>query len=67
MLWETVWVDWVNSLFFIHQMVHLVIEGDEAGQVGPAFHESILSGLGPLVVTHMLSDLTQNNLHHAFP
>ena len=31
-------VDYINSLFLIHQMHHSIIEGDHLGQAGPAFH-----------------------------
>jgi len=32
---------------------HLVIEADQVGQEGPAFHEAMLAGPDPLVVLHM--------------
>ena len=52
-------VDDVHSLTFIHQTGHLVIEVDQVGQAGPAFHEPMLAGPDPLVVLHMLTVLTQ--------
>ena len=43
-------------------MGHSVIEGDEAGQARPVFHESMLAGLDPPVNLCMLFDLTQDDL-----
>jgi len=41
---------------------HLVIEGDQVGQAGPAFHEPMLAGPAPLVLLHMPSECTQDEL-----
>jgi len=43
---------------------HLVKEGDETNQPGPAFHKPILAGPDPLVVLRMLCDHTQDGSHH---
>ena len=45
-------------------MGHLVIEGDETNQGGPAFHKPILAGPDPLVVLRMLCDHTQDGSLH---
>lgn len=42
-------VDRIHSLSLIHQVGHLVIEGDEVGQAGLAFHEPMLAGPDPQV------------------
>ncbi|KAK4827587.1 hypothetical protein QYF61_019489 [Mycteria americana] len=43
------------------QVGHLVIEGDQVGQAGPAFHERMLPGLDPLVGLHMPVEHTQDH------
>ena len=48
----------------IQQAGHSIIEGDQVGQAGPAFHEPMLARPDPLVVSHMPSDLTQDDLLH---
>jgi len=40
----------------------MIIEGYEAGQAGPAFHEPMLARLDHSTVLHMLYDLTQDYL-----
>lgn len=45
-------------------MGHLVLKGDEAGQTGPDFHESMLAGSDPLAILHVLCDITQDDLLH---
>ena len=59
-------VDYINSLYFIYQFDHVVIEGDEVGQAGPAFYEPV-AGPDPLDATRELCDLTQDDLLHNFP
>jgi len=39
-----------------------MIIGDQVGQAGPAFHESMLGGPDPVVVAHMPHDPTQDDL-----
>jgi len=46
---------------------HLVIEGDQAGQAGRAFHEAVLTGPDPLVVLHMSGERTQDESLHNLP
>jgi len=53
-------VDDVHSLSLIHWVGHLVIEGDQVGQAGPAFHEPMLAGHDPLVVFPMRDEHTQD-------
>ena len=48
-------------------MGHLAIKGDEVGQAGPAFHEAALTAPDPLVVLHMLGELTQDEPLHNLP
>jgi len=48
----------------IHQVGHLVVEGDEVGQAGPAFHEPTLSEPNFLIVLHIPCDHTQDDLFH---
>lgn len=45
-------------------LVHLVIEGYQVCQAGPAFHTLMLAGPDPLVILHMLYDSTQEDLLH---
>ena len=45
-------------------MGHLVIERDQVGQVGPAFHEPVLAGSDPLDVLHMPGEHTQGESLH---
>ena len=45
-------------------MYQLVLEGDEVGQAGLAFHEPVLTGPDPLLVPHMLHDYIQVDLFH---
>ncbi|KAJ7427764.1 hypothetical protein WISP_04174 [Willisornis vidua] len=44
------------------QVGHLVMEGDQAGEAGPAFHQPMLAEPDPLVVLYMLCDCTQDDL-----
>ena len=60
----TVQVDDIHSLTFIHWVGHLVIAGDQDGQVGPAFHEPMLAGPNPLVVLHVPGERTQDESLH---
>ena len=53
-----------NSLSLIHQAGHSIIEGNQVGQLGLALHEPMLAGPDPLLVPHMLCDLSQDNLLH---
>ena len=48
-------------------MDHLLIEGDQAGQEGPAFREPMLAGPDPLVVLHMPGERTQGETLHNLP
>jgi len=61
------WVDYINRLSLIHQVGHLVIEGDQVGQAGPDFHESLLATPDPQTVLHVHCDLTQGYMHHCLP
>ena len=54
-------VDNISSLSLIHWAGHLVIEGDQVGQAGPAFHEAMLGGPDPLAVLHMPVEHTQED------
>ena len=65
MLWGTVSkVDNIHSLSLIHYVGHLVVEGNQVGQAGPAFHEPMLAGPGALVVLHMPGEHTQDESLH---
>jgi len=57
-------VDNIHRLSVIHKAGYLAIEGDQVGQAGPAFHESMLAGPDPLVVLHMASESTQDESLH---
>ncbi|KAK4807797.1 hypothetical protein QYF61_023630 [Mycteria americana] len=57
-------IDNIHSLSLIHQAGHLVVEGDQVGQAGPAFPEPMLAGLDPLVIFYMPCDGTQDDLLH---
>jgi len=46
-------VDNTYSLSLIHEAGHFVIDGDQVGQAGPAFHEPMLAGPDPLMILHM--------------
>ncbi|XP_075000742.1 GPN-loop GTPase 1 isoform X2 [Calonectris borealis] len=46
---------------------HLVIEGDQGGQAGPAFCEAVLAGPDPLVVPHMACERPQDEPLHNLP
>ena len=48
-------------------MGHSIIEGDQIGQAGPAFHEAMLAEPDPPFVTHMPCDHTQDDLFHNVP
>ena len=48
-------------------MCHLVLEGDQIGQIGPTFHEPMLAGPDPLVVPDMLHNHTPGDLLHDLP
>lgn len=59
MQWETVTgavsevqVDNIHSL--IPLVGHLVIEGHQVGQAGPAFHKPTLSGPDPMAVLYIM-------------
>jgi len=55
-------VDDIHSLSLIHQVDHLVIEGDQVGQAGPVFHEPMLSGPIPwLSFTRLVNALRMNH------
>lgn len=43
----------IHNLSLIYLVGHLIIEGDQLGQAGPAFHESLWAGPHPLVVLHV--------------
>ena len=57
-------VDYIRSLSHIHFVGHLVTEGDEAGQAGPALHEPMLAGPDPPVVLHIPCNLFHNFTWH---
>jgi len=46
---------------------HLIKEGDQVGQAGPDFHESLLATPDPQTVLHVHCDLTQGYMHHCLP
>lgn len=48
-------------------MGHLVIEGDEVGHAGPAFHKPMLTGPDQLVILRMPCDGTQDDVLHDLP
>lgn len=48
-------------------MGHLVTEGDQVGQSGPAFPTAVLTGPDPPVVMHVLHDDAVDELCHDFP
>ena len=54
-------VDYDYSLSLNHQEGHSII-GDQVGQAGPAFHESMLTRPEPLAVLHMPCDFPQDDL-----
>jgi len=56
----------MHNLSLIHQAGHLVTEGDQVGQTGPAFCElpGGLPGADPPVVLHMLCDLIPDDLFY---
>ena len=58
---------YVHSLSLIHQTGHLIMEEDQVGQAGPAFHEPMLAGPDHPVVPHMLCDHTQDDLFRNLP
>ena len=60
-------VDDIHSLSFILQLGHVVIEGDQVGQAGPAFDEPMSAGPDPLDVLHMPGEHTQDELFHNLP
>ncbi|KAK4823264.1 hypothetical protein QYF61_000231 [Mycteria americana] len=62
-----VYIDNIHSLSLIHQVGHLLIEGDQVGQAGPAFPEPMLAGPDPLVILYMPCDSTQDDLLHQLP
>ena len=43
------------------------MEGDQAGQAGPAFHEPMLAEPDPLVVLHMSGEHTEDEQLHNLP
>ena len=51
------WVNCINSLSFIHQLSHPIIERGEVGQAGP----------DPLAVLHTSYGYTQDDLFHNLP
>jgi len=56
-------VDYVNSFSLINQNDYSIIEGDQVGQEGPAFHKPMLAGPDPQL-SHMQCDLPQDDLLH---
>jgi len=60
-------VDNIHTLSLIHQVGHLVIEADQVGQAGPAFHEPMLAGPDPLIVFPMPGERTQDESLHNLP
>lgn len=48
-------------------MAHLVIEGDQVRQAGPAFYKPMLTGPDYLIVLYLLCDGTQDDLLHNLP
>ena len=59
-------VDYMKNFFLIHQADHLNIEEDQFGQAGLVIREPMLAGSDPLVVLHILCDLSQDYLFHNF-
>jgi len=57
-------VDDIHSLSLVHWVGHLVIEGDQIGQAGRAFLETMLAGTDPMVVLHTPGERTQDELLH---
>jgi len=47
-------VDIIHSLSLIHQVDHLVVDGDQVGQARPVFRKPMLTGPDFLVVLYML-------------
>ena len=62
-----IWVDYMNSIYLIHHMGHLVVEGDEVGQAGLAFQEPILAVSDPPVVPHTVRDAFKMTCSVTFP
>ena len=48
--------DNIHSLSFIHYAGHLVIEGNQVSQAGPAFHKPMLAGPDHLLVLYVPCD-----------
>ncbi|KAK4824309.1 hypothetical protein QYF61_013054 [Mycteria americana] len=59
--------DWPQHRALGNNTRHLVVEGDEVGQAGPAFHEPMLTGPDPLVGLHMAVERTQDEPLHNLP
>ena len=57
-------VDYVNSISLIDHVGHSIIEKNQVGQAGPAFHELMLAGPDSPVLLHMPCDLPQDQLFH---
>ena len=56
--------DHINSPFLTPQVGHSIIEGDQVGQASPALHKPMLAGFVPPVASHILCNLTQDDLLH---
>jgi len=55
-------VNYVDRLSLIYQAGPSVIEGDEVGEAGPAFHESMLAGPS-LIYGEFIDTLDWQNMH----
>jgi len=51
----------------MYQSGHSIVEGDEDGEVGPAFQEPMLAGPDSLVVPYMIYDRSEDDLFHNLP
>jgi len=56
-----------HTLSFVHWVGHLVIEGDQVGQAGPAFYEPMLARPDALAVLNTPGEFTQDELLHFLP
>ena len=63
-LWGTVLKAFSEVLVVTLQVGHTIIEGVQVDQTGPAFHESMLGRLDPLIVPYMPCNHTQDDLLH---
>ena len=59
--------DYINSFSLIYQAGHLIIEGYQVGQAGPALHEPMLAGPDLLVALQMPCNLPQDDLLRNLP